>query len=281
MLLQLGNIVFEKAFGPDTITRADETTYAEHALISQKPRLQPTSNNLEEIELPLRLRAEWCNVADTILKLKNSKDSFEVLPLLMGTGRYIGDFVIIKMDEAQTQTFADGFAIEAVVNISLKEYAIPDKLQQQQNAQRKQAFAVGEKRPVRSLVNQQNTAPQIVVKDLSGCYSNTAMAGSLVAEYNNNTSAQPLLSQKIESALKQAKEKLTTAENTLAALPIPSNKAEMLVKIQGLKTAIGQFVFPVAGVPVLNNDYLNLVNKIKELKTAAAPLVNLVATRAA
>lgn len=281
MLLQLGDIVFEKAFGPDTINRADETTYAEHALISQKPRLQPTANNLEEIELPIRLRAEWCNVADTILKLKNSKDSFEVLPLLMGTGRYLGDFVILKTDEAQTITLADGFAIEAVITVSLKEYAIPDKLQQQQNAARKQAFAVGEKRPVRSLTRQQNTSPQIVVKDLSGAYSNTAAAGIHVGEFANNTSAQPLLSQRIESALNHAKDKLISAETTLNGLSIPSNKVDVLNKITLLKNAIAQFVFPVTDVAVLNNDYLNLQNKIKDLKTTAAALVNMVATRAA
>lgn len=281
MLLQLGDIVFEKAFGPDVINRADETTYAEHALISQKPRLQPTANNLEEIELPIRLRAEWCNVADTVLKLKKSKDEFEVLPLLMGTGRYLGDYVIIKTDEAQTVTLDDGFAVEAQINISLKEYAIPDKLQQRQNAERKQAFAVGEKRPVRSLTSQKNTNPQLVVKDLSGAYSNTAAAGTLVGEYTNNTSAQPLISQKIESALKQAKEKLVSAETTLNTLAIPANKTDLLNKITLLKNAIGQFVFPVSSSTVLNADYLNLTNKIKDLKTAAASLVNMVATRVA
>ena len=281
MLLQLGDMVFEKAFAPDGITRADETTYAEHALISQKPRLQPTTNNLEEIDLPIKLRAEWCNVADTILKLKKSKDSFEVLPLLLGTGRYLGDYVILKLDEAQTVSLADGFAIEAVINISLKEYAIPDKLAQQQNTARKQAFAVGEKRPVRTLSRQLNTEPQIVVKDLSGCYSNTAAAGLLVGQYPNNTSAQPLLSEKIESALNHAKEKLTSAETTLNSLSIPANKADLLNKITQLKNAIGQFVFPVSSSTVLASDYLNLQNKIKDLKTTAAALVNLVATRAA
>lgn len=281
MLLQLGNIIFEKAFGPDAITRADETTYAEHALISQKPRLQPTANNLEEIELPMRLRAEWCNVTETILKLKKSKDEFEVLPLLMGTGRFMGDYVIIKLDEAQTQTFADGFLIEATVNISLKEYAIPDKLQQQQNAQRKQAFAVGEKRPVRSLVSQTNTAPQLAVKDLSACYSNTAVAGSLVGQYSNNTSAQPLLSQRIETALNHAKENLTSADGIIGALNIPVNISGIQQAIAQLKSAIGQFSFPVSSTAVLNSDYLNLTNKIKDLKTMAAPLVNMVATRVA
>lgn len=281
MLLQLGNIVFEKTFGPDIFTRADETTYAEHALISQKPRLQPTANNLEEIELPIRLRAEWCNVSETILKLKKSKDEFEVLSLLWGTGQFIGDFVITKLDETKTQTFADGFAIEATINISLKEYAIPDKLQQHQNAQRKQAFAVGEKRPVRSLVNQNNTAPQLAVKDLSACYSNTAMAGSLVGQYGNNTSAQPLLSQRIESALNHAKENLTSANGIIAALNLPINTAGIQQKIAQLQSAIGQFSFPVSSTTVLNSDYLNLTNKIKDLKTAAAPLVNMVATRVA
>jgi len=281
MLLQLGNTIFQKTFAPDTITRADETTYAEHALISQKPRLQPTASNLEEIELPLKLRAEYCNVTQTILQLKNSKDTFEVLPLLMGNGRYLGDFVITKIEETQTVAFADGAAIEAIVNISLKEFVVPNKLQQQQNAQRKQAFAVGAKIPVRTLLLQKNTAPQISAQELSSTYANAAMAQSYATQYASNTSAQPQLSIKIEAALKHANTSLQKAYDTISGLSIPANKADILLKIQQLQNAIGKFVFPVTDAAVLDGDMLNMQQKIKQLKTTASTLLNLVLTRAA
>lgn len=281
MLFQLGNMVFDKAFAPDSITRSDETTYAEHALMGQKPRLQPTANNLEEIDLPIKLRAEIVNVTGTILTLKNSKDNFEVLPLLMGTGRYLGDYVITKIDEVQSVTLADGTLVEASINISLKEFVIPDKLQQQQNTARKQAFAAGDKKPVRQLSIQKRTAPNIAAKELGAVYSNNTTADAAIRQYPNNPTGQNLLSQKIESALNHAKTALGNATDILNGLPIPANKADILAKIQQVQSAIGQFSFPVTDQAVLASNNLNLQAQVKALKISATTLINLVITRAA
>lgn len=281
MLFQLGNIIFDKAFAPDSISRGDETAYAEHALISQKPRLQPTGNNLEEIELPIKLRAEISDVTNTILTLKKSKDNFEVLPLLMGNGRYVGDFVIIKIDELQTVTLPDGTLIEAGINISLKEFVIPDKLQQQQNAARKMAFAAGEKKPVRQLVLQKNTMPQETIKQLGEAYSNNVVADAAIRQYPNNPSNQNILAQKIEASLTHINDHLVNAGSVLSVLQIPGNKAAILTKIIDVQTAITQFTFPITDLAGLNTNNLNLQDKIKQLKIEAATLVNLIITRAA
>jgi phage protein U len=116
--------------------------------ITGKPVIAPTGNELEEITIALVFRAEFIKPEEGIIELKKAKDSFQVLPLVKGSGRYMGDFVIVDMSISDVQALADGTTIEARISITLREYAASDRLQQQQAAARKIAFATGDKKPL-------------------------------------------------------------------------------------------------------------------------------------
>lgn len=281
MFLQLGKIPFDKAYTPNGISQKDESSYAEHALASGKPRLQPTGNNLEEISFTVQLRAEIVNIAATVLELKKSKDNFEVLPVLMGTGQYRGDFVITSLENELISALPDGTPIETNVTISLKEYAVPDKLQQQQNAARKQAFAVGDKISATPVTPQKLTAAQEASNQLSLTASHADLLDKDVRSYENNASQQTALAGKMQYRLGVMDTFLQSAAGKIATIPEVQNGPALLAGIANVRSIIPQFTFPVSSTPVLKTNNLDLQTAMQALKTLSTQLINLVITRAA
>lgn len=149
MLFQLGDKEFDGIVAPYRWAyRGNEANLAEHALINTKPRLQMTGETLEELELSFKLRADFCNPAQEITDLEQWKSDAEILPLLLGTGEYLKDYLIRSISKSILQTFADGAIIEADISIVLVEYVSGDKERQQAAADRKNAMAVGDKSQV-------------------------------------------------------------------------------------------------------------------------------------
>lgn len=279
MWWQIGTMIFDKAFSPSDISHDDETTYAEHALLNQKPLLQPTGNNLETLDIDMNLHVDFCNPDNIILQLKNSKDNFEVLPVLTGAGSYIGDFVITKITRTPTATFPDGTLLECGITISLKEFIINDKLQQQQSAARKQAFAVGDKKPVRSITDQKNTLPQFVTKELSKSISNVSELSAHVSQYENNVSQRQSLSDKIEKKLTRADKSLTTAIEEINNVPNLLTKSNIVSAVNSVRNIITNFHFPITSLADLKNNTRDLQGTIRALQMGDIELTNLVITR--
>jgi phage protein U len=281
MYIQLGSLVFDKAFTPDSLSHSDETSYAEHALINIKPRLQPTGNNLEEIELGILLRAEITNITQTLLSLKNSKDTFEVLPLVYGTGLYKGDFVITKIEHSILSALGDGFPVAASVTISLKEFAIPDKLAQQQNTARKQAFAVGDITPTRLAPIAKYSPSQIASKDLSLSVSHSVKTDGLVRSYENNVSSQQSIGEKIQSSLASIDTLLLDAAFRIDEMQNAADFTELVDAISRVQDTLSDFEFPITSVADLKFANTNLQYFMGLLKQQSTLLNNLVITRRA
>jgi phage protein U len=284
MFLQIGNFIFDKAYTPDGLSHTDETNYAEHALINLKPRLQPTGNNLEEFNFTIKLRAEIVNITQTLLALKKSKDSFEVLPFLYGYGAYMGDYIITKIDHTIIFTLDDGTPVEIDVSIALKEYVVPDKLQQQQNAARKAAFAVGNKQPsVLPPIPKYNPA-QLASKDLSSAYSHAAVMDTNIRNFQNNISSRQSLADKIKADIANMSKSLDTAkthiqdvsaqyENLTDAIAVINNR------IDTVKGSLQNFSFPISSPGDLADNNTAMQAAVKNLKTGSFELTNLVITR--
>jgi phage protein U len=278
---QLGNIVFNKAYSPDGFTHSDETSYAQHELINIKPRLQPTGNNLEEIELSVLVHAEITNVPLTLLELKSSKDTFEVMPLVMGTGEYVGDFIITKLERNTLNALADGYAIAVAVTIALKEYVVADKLAQQQNTARKQAFAVGDITPTRLAPIEKYTPSQIASKDVSLTVSHSISADELVRSYENNVSSRQSISDKLQKSLTNIDTLLVDAATRMNELQTELDYTEFMDSISRVQDTLGDFEFPITSIANLKFANTNLQYFVGLLKQQATQLNNLVITRRA
>lgn len=160
MLIQLGDKEFRGVFAPTSWAYSGaEANLAEHALINSKPRLQHTGETLEELSLSFLLRAEFCHPEQEIADLEEWKSIGEVLPLLIGTGEYKGDYLLQGMSRTINQTFDDGTIIEADISLTLVEYVVADPLQQQTDTDRNNALAVGDVEQTTRRTPQPRTPP--------------------------------------------------------------------------------------------------------------------------
>lgn len=271
MFAQLGNTIFTVPFGWDTYSKSDATTYAQHDIIGGKPVLQPTANELEEITIDISLHAEFCNVAQTIASLKGSKDTFEVLPLLFGDGRYAGDYVIISIEENYDETFDDGTPVRATVNLSLREYQVADKLSQQQNAARKNAFAVGNKKPITQNLVQPATIPQHGSVQMAAVNSESQNINTNVLQYQDNVSRQAYIKSQIQNSLTNINTNINAFNNQF------SDMEYLFTNVQGVQTSVQAVTdavtgFSFANISELQRSNLKLQQANQQMQIAIVPL---------
>jgi phage protein U len=281
MYAQIGNIIFEGLLGFDSFESKQAATYAQHDVINGKPVLVPTGNELEEISISIRLRAEFVKPEEAILELKKSREAFEVLPLVKGSGRYLGDFVITEISVTDTQALADGTTVEATVELSLKEYATSDKLQQQQASARQNAFATGDKKPLSMAAKQPNTTAQLASQDLVAANSQGAAIDNSIDQYETNVSQQQNISDHIQKALGKMDAKLSAFNDKISNIPLLKNVSDIAAAVASVKGEIQNFSFPITSIDDLKLNNRNLQQVLRSLSRTAITLSNLVITRAA
>lgn len=127
MYAKLGDIKFDVM----PITGIDESSvsnYAEHAVIEGKPKLQYVGESLDEINIRAKFHFSFCLPAEEIEKLTLAKVKHEALDFIYGNGKRVGKFVIVQVDKTYIQNDNLGNIMSIEVNIKLKEYAEPEKL---------------------------------------------------------------------------------------------------------------------------------------------------------
>lgn len=282
MFCQLGNIQFEPITSPESLSRTDTTTYAKHSLASGKPRLQPIANELEEISIGFKLRAEFCNPTQIVLQLKSAKDLFEVMPLIMGNGRYFGDYVITSLTETPAQCLPDGTIVEMTIQLTLQEFVTPDKIAQQQQAARKRAFAIGSKTPVNTGRIQQPTIPQQAVKCVSVINSESKAIDLQAINFENNTRQRTFIGTDIQRSLESISKNLASYNDFVSQLnDIVPDPDSILQAISGMQNAVSNFNFPISGLDDLRTNNLKLQSATNILKTANSAITYQVLIRRA
>ena len=121
MYFMLGNIAFE----PVNLTDFSEThsaDFAEHAVLKGKPRLQAMGEKLTEFSFAIRLHHKIGGVESRYQALLAAKAKQEALALILGTGKYKGNYVIADISSTTLFTDAKGNALAREMNISLKEF---------------------------------------------------------------------------------------------------------------------------------------------------------------
>jgi phage protein U len=126
MYAQLGSIQFTPIKGFSERSGTKETNFAQHALIDGKPKLQRIGTNLATIEIGMFLDASFCNPQAEIDALNSARENGEILPLIMGNGRFDGNFVIQSVSDTSLHEASDGTLLQAEVSVQLLEYATGD-----------------------------------------------------------------------------------------------------------------------------------------------------------
>ena len=121
MYFMLGKVAFE----PVDLTDFNEThsaDYAEHAVLKGKPRLQAMGEKLTELSFAIRLHHKIGGVEKRYQALLSAQAKQEAMPLIIGRGKYKGNFVITDISSATLFTDKFGNALAREMNITLREF---------------------------------------------------------------------------------------------------------------------------------------------------------------
>lgn len=121
MYFMLGSVAFE----PVDLTDFNEThaaDFAEHAVLKGKPRLQAMGEKLTELNFAIRLHHTLGGVERRYQELLGAKSKQAALPLIIGRGKYKGNFVITDISSVTLFTDKFGNALCREMNINLLEF---------------------------------------------------------------------------------------------------------------------------------------------------------------
>lgn len=128
MFGQLGLITFHLLKEPTEMSEKATYTYAHHPVIKGKTKLQYTGQEPKQISMKIRLHASFCNVEAQLLLLEGSckltagNNFIKALPFFLGSGKFLGNYVITDISKEYVKTFPNGKMLECIVTLTLEEY---------------------------------------------------------------------------------------------------------------------------------------------------------------
>lgn len=287
MYAQLGNIIFAGLNGFDSFERVRETDYAEHSLIEGKPRLQRIGEKLETITIALSLHASFCNPQAQINALDHARTNGEILPLLNGSGDYLGNYVIKRVSESAQHLAPDGKLIWVRVSVELSEYSEANAINQKGvNARALAVTSLGEVpaqvaplSPVRVTIA---TPAAAIVQSVQGAKGEAfQVEQDLKAAATNPTGADALYNKvskrlsAIDGGLKKANEAITKSQNAQTEY---ANLQSVITNTKAKTQVLKSFV-DARNSNEIGNANIDLQNEIRKLNTASAPFATKVALR--
>ncbi|MCG2614898.1 phage tail protein [Terrimonas sp. NA20] len=279
MFAQLGSIQFENLKTPTDYQRSGEAIYAEHALIEGKPVLQATGLALDEINLSIRFDVSFCNPKNEIDAMRAAKDSREILPLLWGNGILQGNYVITTMSENITNADPQGNIFCAEVQIVLREYVVKDKVQQAQEETKKDAKAVGDKKPTAKKKANPPTCPQQITALVTKIENHGAAVNRVIMEGGGAfiPSNKMVMTSHLNFIIDIATEIKNRTNDPSSCAYNKIDLRNWAITVDGRAQTMKHGVLNDGDD--LNNDNSNLQAAIKSLKAAARSFVNQSITR--
>ena len=122
MFAILGDIEFTVAGGISGMEHNASADWAEHARIQGKPLLEWIGEGLDQCNLTIELHPVLGAPEERLRALRLAKSKHEPLAFVMGSGEYLGAYVIRDISNAIRRSTAEGQIKAATVQVSLAEY---------------------------------------------------------------------------------------------------------------------------------------------------------------
>lgn len=279
----LGDIEFKNLIGPETFNHKEASSYAEHATALNKPRLQMMGEKLDEISLAINLHNSFCTPEDVIARLRAYRKDGTILPLIMGTGEVVGDFVLTEFDREILQTSPTGEIVSAKINVSLKEHYDPNKLASKETAAKAAAFAFKELKPLPAQFIPQPTNPlTLVMGEISTAGTQTAKSDSILTALQRGLTTLSRAEKDLKKASSKVAQAAANAQGYISQYEALEQAATSLPdKIQQLNEhalTIGSLI-PITNLADLTAANQLMQQSMTEVNSAAAPLAVLTALR--
>ncbi len=122
MFAILGEIEFEVAGGLTGMDWRSSADWAEHQLIQGKPLLEWIGEGLDEYSLAITLHSSLGDPEKRLRELRQAKANHEPLAFVLGTGDYLGAFVLSELSTTVQRATSGGRLHSATLAMSLREY---------------------------------------------------------------------------------------------------------------------------------------------------------------
>ena len=274
MYAQLGTIIFSELKAFSSYKQDYQSKYAEHALVKGKARLESLGEQLETLNFGIRLHQDFINPETAFNELNLARTENTILPLVLGNGEYINDFIITNISKNIVHTATDGSTIFMDLTVTLKEYYNPDST----SVERQELIK-----------NSMNQTPANIVEDIDGfaTRSETTQAIDQIYEAENQAKiidnviteyeAVSALKEKAERKIAPALNKMAAAYDLLdgllaksenlyqKAVNLPYSISLALNSINSMKAAL-----PINSPAEIRSNNTNLLNSVTIVRSSAS-----------
>ena len=240
----LGNIAFDLLNAPTAFDERRSASYAEHAVLSGKPRLQAMGLDLTEIKLQLRLHHLLAPVDERYQALITAKEKQEALALVLGWSQFKGNFVITDINSQTLFSDEQGNTLAREVSLTLREF-----VGNPQQGVLGAALSLGGNSPLASLLP----------KGLTNFVSQTAA-----------------MVQKGVKVYRQARQAISAVRETVATMKaIANNPLDAIVLLPAVLNQLGGTIDGLSEMVGLGNSFATLTQGLKGAEPFLTHLVDL------
>lgn len=119
----LGDIEIEVTTAPRRFRHEEGSKLVEIEKIGEKPGLQHTGEELQEITWDFRFHAGWCDPEEQLQEVQKAHREKKPLTLVFGKTVIKGNYVIESISTTVSRTDLKGRLVEIEMNVKLKETA--------------------------------------------------------------------------------------------------------------------------------------------------------------
>lgn len=207
---QLGDIIFEGLYGPESFERRDSVSIPLHLRIGRRPKIQFTGIDLATVQIGIHLHRSFIDVERAILQFREYRNTVKHLRYITGSGNVIGTFIITDTKQAHIQETPQGDIVSAKLELTLLETnASRPKVADVNNA-----IANSANNPaIVPLIPVVPSIPVSAALDVSIARSNAVYSSELIS-YHHDPSPTPFAD--VQSKFGQARERAATARDHMA-----------------------------------------------------------------
>jgi hypothetical protein len=225
MYAQIGDIILSGHYGFTAWSDEKGSNIIEHPLIESKPRLQKIGDELDKFNFSVNLNRGFVDIeAETARWNKLVSDS-TVVPVTLGTGEFLGNFILTKIKKVVDQTDASGGIVQCTLELNAVEFI--------SDIQENKGTAVLSNNPasVKSVAVQKSLAGQIT--------GNVTDCSNLTEEMNTNLTLAEKSPKQKDKKLKDTLNKIKLIDAKLKATYIlTSNVFNLINEAQNMRQRI-------------------------------------------
>lgn len=268
MYAQLGNIKFEGLKGFVSLEESFGVNYAQHELIKNKPRLERTGDVLDTISFDMVLHSTFTDPEADIDVLRTAMKNGEILPLILGNGKVVGNFVIPNFTKSTSFTDASGNLISVTLSVELLESFSDDPLRESKNQAKNTAFATTARNSnVRAVIPPVASPATALSTNIAKIETSGIQISQYTAAATENQNTYAYYSKKTNEALDTIEKTITEVNKQLDNYEDLKNNAPNLPPaLQGVYTAVQNIkgVLPISDI----NGFQTLVRSLNSAVSA-------------